>query len=47
VTGDLNKLGVLVKTGITALPDYGRCETHLVFSESETGKQWPFDDQSG
>jgi len=45
VARDLNQLGVLVKTGITSLPDFGRCETHLVFSEIETSNQWPFVDQ--
>jgi len=45
VATDLNQLGVLVKTGISTLPDFGRCETHLVFSEIETSDQWPFFDQ--
>ena len=45
VARDLNQLGVLVKTGITSLPDFGRCETHLVFSEIETSNQWPFFDE--
>ena len=45
VARDLNQLGVLVKTGITSLPDFGRCETHLVFSEIETSEQWPFLDE--
>ena len=45
VTRDLNELGVLVKTRITSLPDFGRCETHLVFSEIETSDQWPFFDE--
>jgi Lrp/AsnC family leucine-responsive transcriptional regulator len=45
VARDLNQLGVLVKTGITSLPDFGRCETHLVFSEIETSNQWPFSDE--
>ncbi len=44
VARDLSQLGVLVKTGITSLPDFGRCETHLVFSEIETSNQWPFAD---
>lgn len=30
---DVKALGSLVKTGITALPHFGRCETFLVFSE--------------
>ena len=45
VARDQNKHGVLVKTGITKLPDFGRCETHLVFSEIETSNQWPFFDE--
>jgi len=45
VARDLNQLGVLVKTGITTLPDFGRCETHLVFSEIETSSRWPYADQ--
>jgi len=45
IARDLNELGVLVKTRITSLPDFGRCETHLVFSEIETSKQWPFLDE--
>jgi Lrp/AsnC family transcriptional regulator, leucine-responsive regulatory protein len=44
VARDLNQLGVLVKTRITSLPDFGRCETHLVFSDIETSHQWPFMD---
>lgn len=45
VAKDLNQLGVLVKTRITSLPDFGRCETHLVFSEIETSNRWPFLDE--
>jgi DNA-binding Lrp family transcriptional regulator len=45
VARDLNELGVLVKIRITSLPDFGRCETHLVFSEIETSNQWPFLDE--
>ncbi len=30
---NLEELGDLVKTGVTALPDFGRCETFLIFSE--------------
>ncbi len=41
VARDLNELGDLVKVGITSLPDFGRCETHLVFSEIESSKVWP------
>jgi len=41
VARDLNELGDLVKIGITFLPDFGRCETHLVFSEIESSKVWP------
>lgn len=42
VARDLTELGDLVKVGITSLPDFGRCETHLVFSEIESSTQWPF-----
>jgi len=38
---DLNHLGELVKTRITSLPDFGRCETHLVFSEIDSNGVWP------
>ncbi len=30
---NLEELGDLVKTGVTALPDFGKCETFLIFSE--------------
>jgi len=33
---DLTELGDLVKKGITSLPDFGRCETFLIFSEIES-----------
>ena len=39
---DLKELGDLVKVGISALPDFGRCETHLVFSEIESSGGLPF-----
>ncbi len=35
---DLNELGDLVKKGITSLPDFGRCETFLIFSEIGSGQ---------
>ncbi len=47
VAKDLEKLGDLVKISITALRDFGRCETYLVFSEVETAQTWPFQDQNG
>jgi len=46
VAKDLKKLGDLVKIGITSLPDFGRCETHLIFSEVESANTWPFEDQA-
>lgn len=46
VAGDLEELGELVKTGITSLPDFGRCETHLVFSEIESSQTWPFPEET-
>ena len=46
VAKDLQKLGDLVKISITALPDFGRCETYLVFSEVESAQTWPFQDQN-
>ena len=45
VARDLKELGDLVKVGITALPDFGRCETHLLFSEIESSQVWPFPEQ--
>ncbi len=33
---DLNELGDLVKVRLTSLPDIGRCETYIVFSEIES-----------
>ncbi len=45
VAKDLKELGDLVKVRITALPDFGRCETHLVFSDIETSSAWPVDDE--
>jgi DNA-binding Lrp family transcriptional regulator len=42
VAGDLQQLGKIVKVQITALPDFGRCETYLVFSEIESSKAWSF-----
>ncbi len=44
VAKDLNQLGELVKTRITSLPDFGRCETFLAFSEIETSNVWPFNE---
>ncbi|MBL0713585.1 MAG: Lrp/AsnC ligand binding domain-containing protein [Desulfosarcina sp.] len=44
VARDLQELGDLVKTGITSLPDFGRCETHLVFSKIESSSGWPLID---
>lgn len=38
MVGDLNELGNLVKKGITSLPDFGRCETFLIFSEIESNQ---------
>ena len=35
---DLEALGNLVKTEITTLPDFGKCETFLVFSEMQSNK---------
>jgi len=42
VAKDLQELGDLVKVRITTLPDFGRCETYLVFSEIETATALPF-----
>lgn len=44
VAKDLNQLGELVKKKITTLPDFGRCETFVVFSEIETSEFWPYED---
>ena len=33
---DLEALGNLVKTEITTLPDFGKCETFLIFSEIQS-----------
>ena len=35
---DLEALGNLVKTEITTLPDFGKCETFLVFSEIHSNR---------
>ena len=35
---DLEDLGNLVKTEITTLPDFGKCETFLVFSEIQSNR---------
>lgn len=35
---DLEALGNLVKTEITTLPDFGKCETFLVFSEIQSNR---------
>ena len=37
---DLPELGELVKKGITALPDFGRCETFLIFSKVKSDGGW-------
>ena len=42
---DLEELGELVKVRITSLPDFGRCETYLVFSEIESSGTWPLLEQ--
>ena len=48
MAGDLDELGTLVKTGITALPGFGRSETFLVFSEVKPDGGWPLpDDEEG
>ncbi len=39
---DLQELGDLVKMRIASLPDFGRCETSLVFSEIESSPPLPF-----
>ncbi|NNG01754.1 MAG: Lrp/AsnC family transcriptional regulator [Desulfobacteraceae bacterium] len=41
---DLQKLGDLVKTGISSLPDFGRCETFIVFSEIDSNHELPLMD---
>lgn len=41
VAMDLKELGDLVKVGISSLPDFGRCETHLLFSKIESSQVWP------
>jgi len=41
VVKDLSHLGGLVKTGITALPDFGRCETFLIYSQINADQVWP------
>lgn len=43
---DLQELGDLVKVKITALPDFGRCETYLSFSEIETAQTLLFGDNN-
>jgi DNA-binding Lrp family transcriptional regulator len=35
---DLEDLGNLVKTEITTLPDFGKCETFLIFSEIQSNR---------
>ena len=40
VAKDLDALGNLVKTQIAALPDFGRCETFIIFSKSESAPQF-------
>ena len=44
IARDLEELGELVKVRITSLPDFGRCETYLVFSEIESSGGWPLRD---
>ena len=34
----LEALGNLVKTEITTLPDFGKCETFLIFSEIQSNR---------
>ena len=41
VAADLQELGDLVKVKLTTLPDFGRCETYLTFSEVETAGGFP------
>ncbi len=41
---DLPDLGELVKLQIASLPDFGRCETSLIFSEIESSSLLPMDD---
>ena len=41
---DLQEFGDLVKVKITSLPDFGRCETYLVFSEVESSPFFPLAD---
>ncbi len=36
VAKDLDDLGSLVKTQIAGLPDFGRCETFIIFSEIDS-----------
>ncbi|MCP4689581.1 MAG: Lrp/AsnC family transcriptional regulator [Desulfobacterales bacterium] len=38
---NLEQLGDLVKTDVTALPDFGKCETFLIFSEIQPEAGWP------
>ena len=39
--GDLDQLGKLIKTRITALPGFGKSETYLVFSEIKSDNGLP------
>lgn len=41
VAKNLKELGDLVKIKITSLPDFGRCEIYLTFSEVETVNTLP------
>ncbi len=41
---DLHELGDLVKFRIASLPDFGRCETSLIFSQIESSLLLPIED---
>ncbi len=43
---DLQELGDVVKVRIASLPDFGRCETSLIFSEIESSPSLPFMDDN-
>ncbi|WP_028584499.1 Lrp/AsnC family transcriptional regulator [Desulfogranum mediterraneum] len=45
VAEDLQQLGKLVKVEIASLPDFGRSETFLAFSEIESAGMLPLDEQ--
>ncbi len=44
---NLEELGDLVKTGVTALPDFGKCETFLIFSEIKKERGGAVEEASG